>query len=407
DMMIRVIFVAMFLISATQSTRAESGCAGENVFRRADKLHMLFADVEIDGKQMLAVIDTGATHTIIHGIGEPAALTGYVTKSISLNVFGRAGPKRHFLDVPIQVGDCGVRRRGVIETDLSIFPSFELWKFQSFVGMNYLRDFSLKISYKYGHRLFFSPVERIEGEGIPLVMTRTYARIPVRLAGEVALDCIVDTGMDDALALPPNIIQQLERLGHIRKVGQKTVFTGRGPVQDQRYILRVAQLGKRQFQNIPVGVAEQGYIGLRFFDGFDCLFDFPRERLYLNGEATSGRPMFPVDASGLGVAFGPDLRASVRKIESGYPASTTRIQVGDRLLELDGVSVEELSILEIRSRLSQAGSDVTLTLESKAGHYNIDLPLDRPYEYPPKWEPEDPHAAPRPFPNLDEPAKSN
>lgn len=75
-------------------------------------------------------------------------------------------------------------------------------------------------------------------------------------------------------------------------------------------------------------------------------------------------------------------------------------------MTVDHHPVQELSLMKIRERLSQAGQTVHLKLKSGDREYEVDLKLDRPFEYPPKWAPEDPDAAPRPFPKLDpEPRK--
>jgi predicted aspartyl protease len=202
------------------------------------------------------------------------------------------------------------------------------------------------------------------------------------------VEALVDTGKDDYLNLPPEVIRQLTRFGHARPASSETKFTARGAIIRKSHILRWVEFANVRFKDIQVGEAQRPAIGLALLENLNCVFDFPKQESWIEPCRTNEIICEP-DASGLVVGFEPDHRALIRRIIPGYPADKMTIAIGDELLVINGRNAKELSYRRITRELSRTGKSARLVLKSRNTTYEVEFKLDRPYEYPPRWAPED------------------
>ena len=75
----------------------------------------------------------------------------------------------------------------------------------------------------------------------------------------------------------------------------------------------------------------------------------------------------------------------VVRMQPDSPAIHCGLREGDQVLLFDGKMPKDLSMLEIRKRLTQAGTTIPLKILRESQEVSIDLPLSYAFEYPPKW----------------------
>lgn len=350
----------------------------------------ILADARIDGNPYLAVLDTGNSHSLVQADSVKAQFSEYRSRKISIEIFGEVVEKPLYLAVPVSVGNSPEIPLDILKTDLTLFPSFKSWRIDGAIGMDYLRNCVLRIDGNERGAAIFprSPVTH-QGQRVPISFRIGLPYVKLSLAGGSSLEALVDTGKDDYLNLPPDVIRQLTKLGHSRPATNETRFTARGAIPTKSHILRWVEFANVRFENIQVREAQRAAIGLAMLENLNSVFDFPSHECWIEPLRSSQGILCEPDASGLVVAFGPDHRALVRRLISGFPAEKTTIAVGDELLAINGRSSQELSYRAIARELSRTGTTARLVLKSSNTTYEIEFKLDRPYEFPPRWAPED------------------
>ena len=94
---------------------------------------------------------------------------------------------------------------------------------------------------------------------------------------------------------------------------------------------------------------------------------------------------FLEDTSGLILSFRDTDVLLVVRMEPDSAAVRSGLLEGDRVLLFDGKSPKDTSMRAMRKRLTEAGTTVKLNILRDGKELDIDLPLSRSYEYPPKW----------------------
>jgi len=136
-----------------------------------------------------------------------------------------------------------------------------------------------------------------------------------------------------------------------------------------------------------VGAELAGVIGGGVLARFDVLVDLPHKSLGLRPNALFSAP-FEVDMSGMLVVMTPaagqaDERSGQRDyvvtgIQKGSPAADAGLQIGDRLVEVAGQRVSEMSLDLVRNVLkSGPGTRVVVTIDRSGKRTMVTLTLRR------------------------------
>jgi hypothetical protein len=220
---------------------------------------------------------------------------------------------------------------------------------------------------------------------MPLSAADAAAPLPLRL--------VLDTGAGHALSLETNADARL-RLPpeHLRAdLGLGLSGTIRG------FLGRVAtvQLGRYQLRHVLTSFPDsgqvhqrlrsldsprQGNLGYELLKRFNCVIDYPHQRLLLRPNAQKRRP-FEHDMSGLGlVAAGPGYRyCLVLSVAPGSPAEAAGILPDEELVAINVLPVALLSLSEIARLLrAQVGQRLLLVLRRPDGElHSVSLQLRR------------------------------
>ncbi|HST50951.1 MAG TPA: aspartyl protease family protein [Pyrinomonadaceae bacterium] len=186
----------------------------------------------------------------------------------------------------------------------------------------------------------------------------------------------LDTGDRSALTLKsPFVAQYRLREKYAPKVEAVTGWGIGGPIRAQ--VVRVSDLkfGVVEIREPLTRLSSQkagafasgdvaGNVGGAILKQFTVTFDYGRRLLYFEKNSSYGR-RDAYDRAGLWLSRSEDGRSfEVFDVVEGGPAAEAGLKAGDRVVALDGVSVESLQLIDAREELKDASrKNVRLTLQ--------------------------------------------
>ncbi|UCC43531.1 MAG: PDZ domain-containing protein, partial [Candidatus Zixiibacteriota bacterium] len=171
----------------------------------------------------------------------------------------------------------------------------------------------------------------------------------------VSMDLMMDLGYNDQLqiatrgehditvperALPASLgrnIQGTETLGHIGRL--PSVIIGGYEIKDVLSGFVSEEHSGHTFH--------EGMIGLGLLSHFNLVFDYSRQRLFVEPNRNFTAP-FIYNMSGLALRPGSGNYLSIQRVHSDSPASEAGLQVGDRVIQINRRSVTEYDFWELQ-----------------------------------------------------------
>jgi hypothetical protein len=195
----------------------------------------------------------------------------------------------------------------------------------------------------------------------------------------------LDTGNSFFMTLTKPRVQHLLRAGVLKKADAIYARTAKGFIQSETYLLRSVKIAGFDFQDVLVCETAVDTLGREFMDCFDTTIDFPNGEIWLDPLETEWPLRIAPDASGLILSYRDTDLLFVVRMEPDSVAVRSGLKEGDRVLLFDGKSPKDTSMRSMRKRLTEAGTTVRMKILRDGKELDIDLPLSRSYEYPPKW----------------------
>jgi hypothetical protein len=203
---------------------------------------------------------------------------------------------------------------------------------------------------------------------------------PVRLG--------LDTGDRSAFTLKSPFVEQYKlRERYAPKVEAVTGFGIGGPIRAQVVRLRSLKFGPFEIKEPVTRFSLQkagafaagdvaGNVGGAILKQFAVTFDYARRRLYFEKNSSYGR-RDTYDRAGLWLSGGRDGRSfEVFDVVERGPAAEAGLKVGDRVVAVDGRSVESLRLIAARNELKDARrKSVRLTVQDAAGTREVVIKL--------------------------------
>jgi C-terminal processing protease CtpA/Prc len=132
-------------------------------------------------------------------------------------------------------------------------------------------------------------------------------------------------------------------------------------------------LGGYQFDSLPVLLSQTeagplspsaiaGIIGNRIWRRFNTVYDYGRDRIYLEPNEFFDDP-FSIDCSGLSVTSTTGGTVVIRQVLEGSPSAKAGVMPDDEIISINGSSVADYSLSDIRRLLTQDSQIVNLTLK--------------------------------------------
>jgi hypothetical protein len=298
----------------------------------ADSLHL------VRGEEM-RVIGTG---------GEDTPLRAYRTENVRVELPGLVAPRMSWLllsdDALNLSGYAGTRIDGILGAELFQSMVVTIWPMRGQLVCH------APASYRAPRRGWTSlPLHLNRGKAYLEAGVEQLAPASGSADPALPLRLVLDTGAGHALSLETDADRRL-RLppGHLRTdLGRGLSGIVRGSIG------RVAaiRLGRYRVPRVLTSFPDsgqvhkrlrehdaprQGNLGFELLKRFNCVIDYPHQRLLLRLNS-QGRQPFEHDMSGLGlVAAGPGYRyCLVQSVEAGSPAAEAGIEVEEELVAIN------------------------------------------------------------------------
>ena len=172
----------------------------------------------------------------------------------------------------------------------------------------------------------------------------------------------VDISHGTSLGLRHDIYRKLAATGKIRDRKTASFLDANGEtITTESGILNQFQLGPFKNEDLLVYRSEKSSIGLNYLQRYVAVFDLPRMQVYLRKSAAFDKPVEPQDASGLDLTP-RDEKVIVNICFEQSPAREVGLAMGDQILKVNGNSVKEYSLYELRELLKRQGDSVKLVV---------------------------------------------
>ncbi len=161
-----------------------------------------------------------------------------------------------------------------------------------------------------------------------------------------------------------------------------------GQEETKHYEGRISALtlGDFSFENLPIGISQTasgiqgdkkiaGIIGNRVLSRFNIMFDYDHGKMYLTENSRSENE-FPINCSGIDVQLSEDLSAVlIHQVIEGSAAAKAGVRVDDALLMINGQSVDDMTLVDIKKILRKSGETVNLMIDQDGREKKVKLKL--------------------------------
>lgn len=285
-----------------------------------------------------------------------------------------------FFDVPrgMRVANLSFEDRSVLGTiDLEAVRRATGYSIYGILGMDFLERFAIQLDPDENKLRIYSGQSSFLGKAIAM---RYEAHVPFVTAvfpGQLEQQLLLDTGYysSGSVALSPERFELLRR-----RTGGKAVrlrnhqASAAGDASGARMMaVPYLSVGDARVFDIVVDDSRLDLLGLSFLARFKATFDFPNKKLYLAPGHCFREPDRP-DRSGLHL-WRVDGNVAVRSVDDRSPAAAASIEPGDIVLEINGSSVSEVSLHQLRILLRSEVERVRLVTRHDGDRNSVTLTL--------------------------------
>lgn len=326
--------------------------------------------LEINGKAMRFVVDTGASSSVL--------LETSATRDLGLNKVGElsisgAGEGfdsvAHVVDgVTIQVGTVQLEDLRFVYipfSQIALFDHPDEVFFDGILGIDILKKFAVKFDYDEmsfhlaASDLPFATDDWYESE-LDFVGATPFIQLEVQYtknASPVLMDLLVDTGSSGYLALTVNPEKDITLpLSYVPGTGVGVT----GEITSRITTLENLEIGNRQMSSLPVSLtvsggpedSKDGVLGNQTLSRFNQVYDFENNRVWLQANRKMNQPAV-IDRTGMGL-FPHPVGALVKRILSGSAAANSGLIVGDIITSINGIDVTRSNYDQLRHGMNDS-----------------------------------------------------
>jgi predicted aspartyl protease len=333
----------------------------------------LMVGATLNGHEVRLVLDTGATDTLISP--EAAGAAGIIkTGRMRFSAFGSGrgvasrGVARSMAVGPALAEQVAV---GILPLPAPLAPN-------GLLGLSFLRRFTFRLDYEQ-KQLSFASSENSNfiksGVPIPLQDQGYSLAIEAEVDG-IPAKFIVDTGSSQSLILRSWFVEQQKlRERYPRRLSIVTGMGLLGKMRGEMARLQSLKLGDHTITNLFAEFESKtnawpgdfaGFIGAPILRRFNLTFDTAGKRLWVEPNGSYAIDPSPPASVRSGLVCLPEgTNWIVQDVVADSPAATAGVGLGDRLLEIEGVSVQSLKLAEIRRAFrAEPGTRVRLRLQA-------------------------------------------
>lgn len=331
----------------------------------------VFIDIHIAGKKRTALLDTGASVTVLDASLAAELKLSPVSRRV-LRGYSDAGGFDELPGFSADVGGVKVAFSRAVQSDLAMISSSMGRKLDIVVGHDLFAGRFVELDMPRG-RWRLRP--RSGGEtapGMRLDLAFGPHREPLitaRVEGRPAAPAIIDLGASAALTLSQ---AYADANGLVRnKRSSSAAFAGvNGVTISTSLMMDSLNVGGADLTALPAEIPAQWLtpeipliVGLSVLRRFAITFDFDGGHVWMAPAPAELKKPFREDHAGLGVAFATD-RLIVRHVALRSPAAAAGWKEGDEIVAINGLSVPQVYADEhLRAwREGPIGAVVTLSL---------------------------------------------
>jgi hypothetical protein len=321
----------------------------------------------IAGKQMLFVLDTGASMSVFD-----KSIKDILKTHVGAKTFGTAKDTITadiYEPPPVQLGRSVLRMgESVACIELSDIRKATGLEIRGILGMDSLKHYIVQIDFDAGQAAFWSSEKEPElawGTPFPLYNRQTaLPGLPIIsiVIDNVAIQFLVDTGNDGGIGMKKYLIEELRfnhELGAFANRLKGT--TAGGELSFAQYTMKLFTLGSFEHKNLICLESNRNLIGLSYLSRYRVTFDFPQEKMYLAKGHLFQQSDHP-DMSGLHI-----LRENgdtfVDSIDPDSPGERAGIRLGDRILQINRQEAAGISLFDLRNMLKSGNKKkISLTI---------------------------------------------
>ncbi|MEQ8688636.1 MAG: aspartyl protease family protein [Imperialibacter sp.] len=294
----------------------------------------------------------------------------------------------------VEIGNFEIKNLEVYATDLSHLEISIGRKIDGIIGYDVLSNYVVTIDYG---KMKFSVIDpssyAYSGAGLAFDLKMNtyvpYVSGTAVLANGESLtgDFFLDTGAKAAIDFNGPFVNSNKLVSKMPR-NYSYLVSGISKEETTHYRGRIKefQFGTYSFKEVPVGLSQAtsglqsnakvaGIIGNEILMQFNITFDYSRKKIYLEPNARYGESIAD-DASGFDLQYSSDMsKLLIHRVHDGSPAGAAGIKVDDELVKIDGKTVKDMSLPDIRKKLSMSGTEVSLTVKSGGEEKSVTLKL--------------------------------
>ena len=318
------------------------------------------------------LVDTGASASALYS---HASLLGKPIQLVSVQQVDKLVQRKLFQIDGMKIGCLTIE-------NCSCFykPEGDDYLVDGFVGSGVFKDAVLQVD--YANRSLFVLKSYVTDSSEDQIRLKIVQQVPVAdfdLDGRVPM--IVDTGNNYGLTLQSAIVDRLVksksavRLPQVDRIIQK-------PARSM-FILRELRVGDVKLSDVWGAEGAVNTIGNQVLSRFRVTIDYPNKKLYLKPR-TDLPPRDPL--FGGGVFFKRNEQGTfVRDLEIDRPTHQAGLQIDDRIIKVDGKSVEKMPFPELYDLLARHDVTVVIEFERDQKPQSVEVRLQQPLAWPPVW----------------------
>lgn len=294
----------------------------------------------------------------------------------------------------IEINDVKLEEIELYTTDLSHLERSIGRNIDGIIGYDLLQNYVVKVDYNdMMLKLYKQEGFKTEGfmEGFPFKLVNFIPTIEAKVVlnnGESYADYFfVNTGAGTTLDFNTPFAVKHDV---IAKTGDHYSYPVAGLEKDEtmHYEGKVKKfaIGTFEIEELPIGISQAvhgiqhnkkaaGIIGNGVLKHFNIIYDFASAMLYIEPNKNFTKP-YQVNASGVNLQYNEDMsRLLVHRVFEGSPAADAGIAVDAQITSVNGKSVAEYTLPQIRTLLKETGKSVTLKLLQEGKEKTVELKL--------------------------------
>ncbi len=345
----------------------------------------------INNQPAMALLGTGSNIVTVHAPDGPNSFPNvgvHIPPSI-------ANPVTIFADMPFQCLGLAKKSDFAMGYDFKSLQDYCHFRVTAIAGMPYLRDYAFVLDPSNAKiEVVSSPVKSAVGVRLAITWKDKVPHLPVTFPIIGTREIGLETGCAAAVRMSQERADALERMGELRKIklplAHQGSFGSEDDVPTDLCVLRFLEFAGVRFHNVPVIIADKDKIGLGLLEHFRTTLDFPTGQVWCEKLEVDGviQLLPPTIACAPCFFFQNAETLEVVGLNEYFPNADHGLEIGDRVLKLNGMDPKHLPFAELQKILSKAGTTVPLEMQRGKRRFSVELKLELPYPWPPKWESE-------------------